>query len=118
MSNCYIVFFVGHGTAKRQTSDKSACDESLLVRFSPITGQYGPAVDMWSVGCIVAELLTKGAVFPGKSESDQLSLIFDTCGTPTSQTWPGWKELPEADHWRESVRNTPRPSKLRERFSK
>ncbi|CAM9567675.1 unnamed protein product [Ascophyllum nodosum] len=81
------------------------------------TALYGPAVDMWSVGCIVAELLTRGAAFPGKSESDQLSLIFDTCGTPTSQNWPGWKELPDAGHWRDSVRKNPRSSKMQERFS-
>lgn len=80
--------------------------------------QYGPAVDLWSVGCIVAELLTRSSAFPGKNESDQLSLIFDTVGTPTSQSWPGWKELPDADHWRETVRDSPRPSKMRERFMK
>eukprot|EP00752_Nemacystus_decipiens_P009556 g8536.t1 len=79
---------------------------------------YGPAVDLWSVGCIVAELLTRASAFPGKNESDQLSLIFDTVGTPTSQTWPGWKELPDADHWRETVRDSPRPSRMRERFLK
>lgn len=80
--------------------------------------QYGSPVDLWSVGCIVGELLTRSSIFPGKNESDQLSLIFDTLGTPTSQTWPGWKELPDSDHWRESVRDHPRPSKMRERFSK
>lgn len=79
---------------------------------------YGPPVDMWSVGCIVAELLTRSALFPGSSESDQLSLIFDTVGTPTPQNWPGCRDLPEFDHWRESVRESPRPSKLRERFSR
>lgn len=79
--------------------------------------QYGPAVDMWSVGCIVAELLTKSAIFPGKNESDQLSLILDMLGTPTSQTWPGWMDLPDAHHWRDSVRISPRPNRLRSRFS-
>ncbi|CAM9495862.1 unnamed protein product [Ectocarpus sp. 6 AP-2014] len=79
---------------------------------------YGSPVDLWSVGCIVGELLTRSSIFPGKNESDQLSLIFDTLGTPTSHTWPGWKELPDSDHWRESVRDHPRPSNMRERFSK
>lgn len=89
-----------------------------LMSPTPYRWQYGPAVDMWSVGCIVAELLTRAAAFPGKSESDQLSLIFDTCGTPTSQTWPAWRELPESDHWKDSVREIPRPSKMRERFAR
>lgn len=84
----------------------------------PYYPQYGPPVDMWSVGCIVAELLTRSALFPGSSESDQLSLIFDTVGTPTPQNWPGCRDLPEFDHWRDSVRESPRPSKLRERFSR
>ena len=38
--------------------------------------EYSTAVDMWSVGCIFAELLNKKALFPGKSEVMQLNLIF------------------------------------------
>lgn len=72
---------------------------------------------MWSVGCIVAELLTRSAVFPGKNESDQLKLIFDSVGTPNSKTWPGWTELPEAEYWREFVRDNPRSSRIRAKFA-
>ena len=50
---------------------------------------YGPAVDMWSVGCIFAELLTRKPILPGRNEFEQIDLIFKTFGTPTEQTWPG-----------------------------
>jgi len=56
--------------------------------------QYGPAIDMWSVGCILAELLAKRAVFPGRNEIDQLELIFKICGTPTQENWPDCIKLP------------------------
>eukprot|EP01103_Thecamoeba_quadrilineata_P010514 TRINITY_DN2294_c0_g1_i1.p1 TRINITY_DN2294_c0_g1~~TRINITY_DN2294_c0_g1_i1.p1 ORF type:complete len:389 (-),score=47.76 TRINITY_DN2294_c0_g1_i1:61-1227(-) len=55
---------------------------------------YGPAIDMWSVGCILAELLTKKPIFPGRSEVDQLDLIFKYCGAPTPENWPGADSLP------------------------
>jgi len=43
---------------------------------------YGPAVDIWSTGCIFGELLLKKYLFPGTSEIDQLSKIFALRGTP------------------------------------
>eukprot|EP00741_Cyanophora_paradoxa_P019480 tig00021127_g18805.t1 len=55
---------------------------------------YGPAIDMWSVGCIFAELLTRRPLFPGKNEIDQLDQIFKKCGTPDEQSWPEASKLP------------------------
>lgn len=55
--------------------------------------KYSTAVDMWSVGCIMAELLTKEPLFKGKNEIDQLSQIFKTLGTPNESAWPGLSEL-------------------------
>jgi serine/threonine protein kinase len=54
---------------------------------------YGPAVDMWSVGCILAELLTRKPIFRGKNEVEQVALIFKTCGRPTEQDWPEHSSL-------------------------
>lgn len=45
-------------------------------------GQYDSSVDMWSVGCIFAEMLGRRALFPGKNFIHQLSLIFDVIGAP------------------------------------
>ena len=57
--------------------------------------QYSIGLDMWSVGCIFAELLIKMPIFPGDSEFDQLMKIFRVLGTPTESTLPGCKHFPD-----------------------
>jgi len=57
--------------------------------------QYSTGVDMWSVGCIAAELLTRRAFLPGTSDLDQLSKIFEALGSPTEENWPNVKSLPD-----------------------
>ncbi|MBA0798667.1 hypothetical protein Gohar_009235 [Gossypium harknessii] len=49
---------------------------------------------MWSLGCIMAELLSKEPLFNGKTEFDQLDKIFRTLGTPNETIWPGFSMLP------------------------
>ncbi|CAL1686367.1 unnamed protein product [Lasius platythorax] len=49
---------------------------------------YATPVDIWSVGCIVAELCKLEPLFPGTSEGDQLDRIFQVLGTPSQQAWP------------------------------
>lgn len=56
---------------------------------------YCPAVDLWSVGCIFAEMATKRPLFPGDSEIDELYKIFRLMGTPNEQIWPGVSRLPD-----------------------
>lgn len=56
--------------------------------------KYGPAVDMWSVGCIFAELLNGKPILPGKNEPEQLNRIFELCGTPDEINWPGVSKIP------------------------
>eukprot|EP01068_Selenidium_serpulae_P011701 Selendium_serpulae@DN5708_c1_g1_i1.p1 len=62
---------------------------------------YHDRVDMWSVGCIFAEILANGrtqkVIFPGSDEIDQLGRIFKVLGTPDAKNgdpWPNVKELP------------------------
>ena len=43
---------------------------------------YGPAIDLWSVGTILYEMLTCRVMFKGSSELEMLRLIFDVKGTP------------------------------------
>ncbi|KAG8809669.1 Cyclin-dependent kinase catalytic subunit [Serendipita sp. 399] len=58
--------------------------------------QYSTALDMWSVGCIVAEMVLKGSpLFNGDSEIDQIFKIFRILGTPNDTIWPGVSELPD-----------------------
>ncbi|KAJ4425032.1 hypothetical protein N0V82_000314 [Gnomoniopsis sp. IMI 355080] len=60
------------------------------------TAKYGEAVDMWSVGCIFGELLTREPLLQGRNEVDELTKIFELCGIPTEDQWPGFKRLPNA----------------------
>ncbi|KAF2133586.1 Pkinase-domain-containing protein [Dothidotthia symphoricarpi CBS 119687] len=60
------------------------------------TTAYGTEVDMWSLGCIFAELLLKAPILPGKNEVDQLSLIFSLCGLPTEKSWAAFYRLPNS----------------------
>mmetsp|Transcript_31846 Transcript_31846/g.51412 ORF Transcript_31846/g.51412 Transcript_31846/m.51412 type:complete len:476 (+) Transcript_31846:205-1632(+) len=55
---------------------------------------YGPAIDMWSVGCIMAELIIRKPLFPGRNEIDQIDLIFRKCGAPMEENWIEGTKLP------------------------
>jgi serine/threonine protein kinase len=68
---------------------------------------YSLPVDIWSVGCIFAEMVMKAPLFAGDSEIGQIFKIFEVMGTPTHQTWargcslqndhpsfPVWKQKP------------------------
>uniref|UniRef100_A0A804QAX2 Protein kinase domain-containing protein n=1 Tax=Zea mays TaxID=4577 RepID=A0A804QAX2_MAIZE len=55
---------------------------------------YSTPVDIWSVGCIFAELVTNQPLFPGDSELQQLLHIFKLLGTPNEEMWPGVGKLP------------------------
>eukprot|EP00128_Syssomonas_multiformis_P005393 Colp12_sorted_trinity150504_noHs@16796 len=57
--------------------------------------QYSTPVDVWSIGCIFAEMVLRRPLFPGDSEIDQLYRIFRTLGTPTEDVWPGVSQLPD-----------------------
>ncbi|TVU29382.1 hypothetical protein EJB05_20946 [Eragrostis curvula] len=74
--------------------------------------EYSTAIDMWSLGCIMAELLTKKSLFDGKSEIDQLDKIFRMLGAPNDEIWPGYSKLPGA---KAKFVKQPR-NRLREKF--
>lgn len=56
--------------------------------------EYGYSVDIWSVGCIFAELMLRTPYLPGETDMEQLNITFQALGTPTEETWPGMKLLP------------------------
>lgn len=69
--------------------------------------KYGSAIDMWSAGCIFAELLCAGkALFAGTGEIDQLGRIFQVRGTPSDANWPEARNLPL---YCEFAKSEPRP---------
>ncbi|KAJ5233021.1 hypothetical protein N7468_005977 [Penicillium chermesinum] len=58
--------------------------------------KYGPEIDIWSIGCIFGEMLTKEPLLQGKNEVDQVTKIFALTGPPNSTIWPGFRSLPNA----------------------
>ncbi|PKU65668.1 Cyclin-dependent kinase B2-1 [Dendrobium catenatum] len=66
---------------------------------------YAAPVDIWSVGCIFAELVTTQALFTGDSELQQLLHIFRLLGTPNEEVWPGVSKLA---NWHEYPQWTPK----------
>ncbi|XVF49546.1 hypothetical protein PTKIN_Ptkin04bG0021400 [Pterospermum kingtungense] len=56
---------------------------------------YGIGVDLWSAGCILAELLSGKPILPGRTEVEQLHKIFKLCGSPSEEYWKKSK-LPNA----------------------
>jgi len=68
--------------------------------------KYSTPVDIWSIGCIFAEMANGRPLFAGSSEDDQLDRIFRALGTPDPEEWPGVTDL---DGWREDFPKYPRP---------
>ncbi|KAG1688564.1 Cyclin-dependent kinase 7 [Nymphon striatum] len=56
---------------------------------------YGAGIDVWAVGCIMAELLLRIPFLAGDTDLDQLSKIFQAFGSPTLKDWPGMDSLPD-----------------------
>ncbi|KAJ5222782.1 Sirtuin family [Penicillium citrinum] len=56
---------------------------------------YNTSIDIWSAGCIMAEMYTGRPLFPGTTNEDQLLKIFRLMGTPSERSWPGISQLPE-----------------------
>ncbi|XP_073824602.1 uncharacterized protein [Musca autumnalis] len=61
---------------------------------------YGSSIDMWAMGCIMAELYTFRPLFPGSSEVDQLYKICSVLGTPDKNDWPDGYRLAATIHFR------------------
>uniref|UniRef100_A0A914CIN5 Protein kinase domain-containing protein n=1 Tax=Acrobeloides nanus TaxID=290746 RepID=A0A914CIN5_9BILA len=74
--------------------------------------KYGPAIDIWSVGCILGELYLRTPIFRGNNENEQLELIYQTCGTPDTQNWSDFKEP-----WCTYFKKLSYSRKIRDRFS-
>merc|ERR1712137_951807 len=56
---------------------------------------YGVSVDIWSLGCVCAELLCRKPFFQGRTDMDMLVKIFEKRGTPSEELWPGVSSLPQ-----------------------
>lgn len=56
---------------------------------------YNTSIDIWSAGCIMAEMYTGRPLFPGTTNEDQLVRIFRIMGTPSERSWPGISQFSE-----------------------
>ena len=66
------------------------CPELLLGET-----KYGPAADIWSAACVMVEIFTRHAIFPGDGgEISQLDKMYSVIGTPNTTDWPGLVEMP------------------------
>lgn len=74
---------------------------------------YNTSIDIWSIGCIFAEMLTGEPLFPGDGEIDQINKIFKVLGVPNEEKWPNYSKLPYSNkiNWRLPIK-----SKLRDLF--
>lgn len=75
---------------------------------------YSTPIDMWSIGCIMAELYLNGTpLFPGRNAQDQLKKIFKLLGTPTHEEWPHFLPAGHAfPDWLRTFQVYPRPPSL------
>lgn len=56
---------------------------------------YNESIDIWGAGCIIAEMYIRKPLFGASSDLEQLKTICMYCGTPTEETYPGVRELPD-----------------------
>lgn len=55
--------------------------------------EYGPVIDLWGAGCIMAEMWTRTPIMQGKTEQHQLTLITHLCGSISKDVWPTVDQL-------------------------
>lgn len=68
---------------------------------------YGTGIDIWAVGCILAELFKREPLFPGESDLDTLDKIITVVGTPTEKNWHGVTNLPDFVEFNEVLPGQP-----------
>lgn len=72
--------------------------------------KYSTAIDIWSVGCILAEMLGKGKpLFPGKDGYDQLQLMTSILGSPSEVALSKVQSARVREHFRQLPKRRPRP---------
>ena len=88
-----VVKVTDFGLARSFGNDGTLTSNSITRWYRPLellfgANKYGGAVDIWSCGCIFAELILRVPYLPGNSDLDQIEKIFQARGSPTSETWP------------------------------
>jgi len=103
VSNNYKVKLADFGLAR--CIDFSQHDESekpilttkvITLWYRPLelllgNSDYGTGIDMWSVGCIIVEMITHRPLFGANSEMALMETVYNTLGTPTKSQWEKMK---------------------------
>ncbi|KAE8701874.1 putative serine/threonine-protein kinase [Hibiscus syriacus] len=74
-----------------QKQPLTSCVVTLWYRAPKLllgANRYGVAIDMWSAGCILAELFSGKPILPGRTEVEQMHRIFKLCGSPSEENFP------------------------------
>jgi serine/threonine protein kinase len=98
----YVCVIGDFGLARRyynQMEPLPMTTEIVTLWYRPpevLLGQnkYTTAIDVWSLGIIIGEMILGKPFLDGDSDIDQLYKIFSLCGTPTEKIWDGLSELP------------------------
>ncbi|ONK61787.1 uncharacterized protein A4U43_C08F33580 [Asparagus officinalis] len=67
-----------------EEAGRDGCPSGSLITFHR---DYGVGVDLWSAGCLLAEMFAGRPIMPGKTEVEQLHRIFKLCGSPPEDFW-------------------------------
>jgi len=103
------------GSNKKVSADMTPYQVTMWYRAPEIllgSKNYDTQVDLWSAGCVFAELLTGKTLFDGHSELEQIDKIFNLLGSPTGLNWPSFDLLPLS----RTLRVPSSPSKLKQTF--
>lgn len=81
---------------KAESSEDCLGGQSFAYRAPELLlgGKSSFAEDLWAAGCVFGEMISKRPLFSGRSEIEQLILVFKCFGTPSEHTWPGVSLLP------------------------
>ncbi|ORY77037.1 putative CDK10, cyclin-dependent kinase 10 [Protomyces lactucae-debilis] len=97
-----ILKLADFGMAREEAGDMTPQVVTLWYRAPEIllgSRQYDLSVDLWSAGCVLAELVTSQPLLPGKDESGEMNLICGLIGAPSETTWSGFRLLPWASKY-------------------
>jgi serine/threonine protein kinase len=118
------------GLARKIAQDRDVCYTSKVITLYYRAPElllgcqaYGYEVDMWSIGCIIYEMITKQPLFQATlrsgsthvQDSDQCEAIWNICGHPNVTDWPEVKDLPE---WALFRIAKPHPDRLKDHLAK
>ncbi|KAK7967753.1 uncharacterized protein PG986_002030 [Apiospora aurea] len=133
-NSCYMVFeylshdltgLLNHPSYKLDPAEKKHMAKQLFEGLDYLHGrgspelllgetQYTAAVDVWSAACVLVEIFTRHAIFPGDgTEINQLDKIYAILGTPNKVEWPDLTKM----EWFELLRpNYRKPNVFAEKY--